>query len=399
MKFLKILSIFSSLFLTTITYATNLTSFQIAQRSLEANIISLPQGDFLAAGAHQFGSLWTRDFCFSVPGLLAIGKLPLVKNHLTYLIKNRRKDNLVPIYADSINPMIRVILGSANKDLGKKIHLKMSHKIKPYYSASGKFPTIDSNLLLLKVSFEYYQNSKDEKWWQENQKSFKDIYDYYKNFIDKGLIRQGEYSDWQDSSKREGKTFFTNLLYLEISKTFHFLSETEIESLTQKIHETFYDKESGLYFSILGHSYISLDGILWAIEKKLMPNPELLYENLKKHSLWNKYSSPGFATFPSYPKDWIAIQVRLSNLNEYHGNLSWSWLMAYSSIVALKMGDKVEAKRLSKILEDIILRDQVVSEIYYSNETRLPYKSTLYQSEEPFSWGAAFSLIMFKSFN
>lgn len=358
----------------------------IAIRSLKANIVTLPQGEFLAAGAHQFGSLWTRDFCFSVPGLLILKKYSLVKNHLDYLISNRRSDGLVPIYIDSINPMLRVVSSSLNQ----KIHYKLTKKIKPYYKATGKHPTIDANILILKAAYEYYQASHDEEWWRANQNSFIEIYDYYKKFIDDGLISQGAYSDWQDSSKRIGKTFFTNLLYLDVSRSFHFLSSLELEALTKKIHETFYDKESGLYFSILGQPYISIDGILWALDKHLMPMSDLLYENLKKHPLWNKYKSPGFVTYPSYPTKWIAPHVKFSGLSEYHGNLSWSWLMAFSSIVAFKYGDIQESLKISKKLEQIILRDKNVSEIYFSNEEYLPFKTRLYQSEAPFSWGASF---------
>ena len=50
----------------------------IAKESLEKNIVRLPQGDFLAAGGNQFGSLWTRDFCFSVPALLTLKKYAFV---------------------------------------------------------------------------------------------------------------------------------------------------------------------------------------------------------------------------------------------------------------------------------------------------------------------------------
>ena len=296
-----------------------------------------------------------------------------------------------------MNPMVRVVAGSVNQAIGTKLHFKVSEKIKPYYVATGKFPTIDANILVLKGAYEYYQATRDEEWWQSNQKAFQDIYDYYKNFQDDGLIVQGAFSDWQDSSKRLGKTFFTNLLFLDVSKSFHFLSATELEKLTLKIHETFYDKKSGLYFAVLGSPYISIDGILWAIDKQLMPLSDLLYERLKQHPLWNQYSTPGFTTYPSYPRDWIATHVKLSGLAEYHGNLSWSWIMAYSSLVAFKHGDIQQATKISKTLEGMILRDKDVREIYYSKGEHLPFHSALYQSEAPFSWGAAFVVEMLKA--
>lgn len=76
--------------LTTPLFAADIAA--IAKKSLETNIVRLDNGLFLSAGAHQFKSFWTRDFCFSSRGLLAINRGDVVKNHLTYLINNRRYD-------------------------------------------------------------------------------------------------------------------------------------------------------------------------------------------------------------------------------------------------------------------------------------------------------------------
>jgi glycogen debranching enzyme len=367
---------------------------EIAEHSLLSNIVKLPQGEFLRAGASQFGSLWTRDFCFSVPALLILNKREVVKNHLSYLIEHRRKDGLVPIYADSINPMKRVISETLNRTFGTHLNYEMTQELKPYYSVNGTFPTVDANILLLKAAHEYYKASGDEEWWISNQENFKAIYNYYKPNQDDGLLDQGEFSDWQDSASRKGKTLLTNLLYLDVSKNYNFLNNEQLKKLRTTIHEKFYDKDSGLYISVLGSKYISLDGILLAIDKKLLPNTDILYEKLKLHPLWNRYGTPGYATYPSYPKQWIISHVFYTGMSEYHGNLTWSWLMAYSSRVAYKQGDHAEAKRIALVLEEMILRDQCVGEIYFSNEEHEVYNSRFYKSESPFSWGAAYTIEM-----
>ena len=84
----------------------------IAQTSLETNISYLKAGSFVSAGAHQFRSFWTRDFCLSCKGLLAIGKGDVLKSHLSYLIAHRRSDDLVPLYVDSMTPVTRVVMSS-----------------------------------------------------------------------------------------------------------------------------------------------------------------------------------------------------------------------------------------------------------------------------------------------
>jgi hypothetical protein len=375
-----------------LSIASSTESNDIARSSLEANIVHLPQGDFLKAGSRQFGSLWTRDFCFSVPGLLILGKKSLVKNQLDFLIRNRRADGLVPIYADSISPMIRVILSSINKTIGTQINLKLNEKLKPFYQAVGKFPTIDANILVLKASYEYYQSTHDQEWWDSHQKDFYEIYHFYDRFIEDGLVVQGAFSDWQDSAKREGKVFFTNLLYLEVAKKFQFKNKVELEDLKNAIHKNFYDSNSGLYVSVAGSGFISLDGVLWAIDKDLLENSEELYLNLKKDPLWNRYSIPGSVTFPSYPKKWIATHNKVSGLSEYHGKLAWSWLIALSAKIAKKMNDDQEAERIHLFLDKLLLRDQTVNEIYNPENNFEAFSSPLYFSENPFSWGAAFIL-------
>lgn len=44
----------------------------LASEQISRNIVHLEEGYFLQAGGHQFASFWTRDFCWSVPGLLSI---------------------------------------------------------------------------------------------------------------------------------------------------------------------------------------------------------------------------------------------------------------------------------------------------------------------------------------
>src|SRR5436309_13073847 len=77
----------------------------IAVESLSNNIVELARGPFLSAGRGQFRGLWTRDFCFSAPALLELGRADVVQNHLSALIGHRRSDDsLVPRLMDSLSP-------------------------------------------------------------------------------------------------------------------------------------------------------------------------------------------------------------------------------------------------------------------------------------------------------
>ncbi len=370
----------------------------IARTSLQTNIVTLKSGAFLSAGAHQFRSFWTRDFCFSSRGLLAINKGYVVKNHLNYLINNRRHDDLVPLYVDSMTPTNRVISDVIFKAIRlPDTSLPMTDKIKPFYLVNNKFEAIDSNLMVLYASLLYYQKTNDAAWFNANQAHFKRIFNFYNTKKSGLLIIQAEHADWQDSARRKGIMFFTNLLYYHMAKEYKFMNDIELQTLRNKIVEVFYEKHSGLFRSMEGRNNISLEGNLWAIEHDLLANRDTLYKNLTNHPLFTKSKSPGFATYPSYTKDDTYIQVKVVGLQEYHGSIYWSWLMAYSAKVAYIMNDIPTYNKIHSVIEKILTRDQVVSEIYNNNEEITPFRSLLYQAEYPFSWGSAFILDMEKT--
>lgn len=370
----------------------------IAKKSLETNIVKLDKGLFLSAGAHQFKSFWTRDFCFSSRGLLAINRGDVVKNHLTYLINNRRNDDLVPLYVDSIQPVNRVVTDVLFKTIRlNNASLPITNDIKPYYLVNNQYEAIDSNLMVLYAAQLYAKETKDLAWFNTNQPAFRKIFDFYKTKKFAGLIRQNEHADWQDSAQRKGFTFFTNLLYYHMAREYKFMNDTELLQLRNKIIEIFYDKKMGVFLSMAGRNNVSLEGNLWAIEHNLIANPEILYRNLTNHPLYTKYKLPGFATYPSYTKDDTYIQVKVVGLQEYHGNLYWSWLIAYAAKIAYRMNDIPTYNRIFANLNEMLQRDQAVYEIYNNNAEMTPFKTLFYKSEAPFSWGSAFVLDMVKS--
>jgi hypothetical protein len=371
---------------------------EIAKKSLETNIVKLDKGLFLSAGAHQFKSFWTRDFCFSSRGLLAIHRGDVVKSHLTYLINNRRNDDLVPLYVDSIQPVNRVVTDVLFKAVRlNSLSLPITNDIKPFYLVNNEHEAIDSNLMVLDAAQLYAKETKDTAWFNSHQNSFRRIFDFYKKKKQNSLIYQTAHADWQDSASRQGFTFFTNLLYYHMAREYKFMNATELTELKNKIVETFYDKKMGVFLSMAGRNNVSLEGNLWAIEHGLIANPEILYRNLTNHPLYTKYKIPGFATYPSYSFFDTYIQVKVVGLQEYHGSIYWSWLIAYAGKIAHKMNDIPTYNKIYANLNEMAQRDQTVFEIYNNNNDITPFKSSLYKSESPFSWGSAFVVDMVKS--
>ncbi|MGZ3692180.1 MAG: hypothetical protein ACXVAX_11800, partial [Pseudobdellovibrio sp.] len=142
-----------------------------------------------------------------------------------------------------------------------------------------------------------------------------------------------------------------------------------------------------------------LEGNLWAIEFNLIANKDILYKNLLNHPLYTAYKIPGFATFPSYTLDDTYIQVKVVGLQEYHGKIYWSWLMAYSAKIAYMMKDMKTFNAVYAALNKVVLRDHSVVEIYNNDAELTMFSSPLYTAESPFSWGSGFVVDLEKYLN
>ncbi len=83
---------------------------QKAIQTLRKNMIKTPEGLLLAAGGHQFRTLWVRDFCYSVPGLLQMGQADLVEKQIRFIVRYKCEDGLLPRGFDVLSPKLRVLL-------------------------------------------------------------------------------------------------------------------------------------------------------------------------------------------------------------------------------------------------------------------------------------------------
>jgi len=375
---------------------------KIAGNSLRANIIELSSGTYLAAGSHQFRSLWTRDFCFSIRGLLDIGEVDVVRSHLTALIENRREgDNLVPKVMDSMSPTWRNVVAAFFYLTGMNSNLPLTDALKPYYVDDQGSEAIDSNILVLLGALDYVEASHDLSWWDSHEEALVQIFHFYDDKFDPatGLIVQGPYSDWQDSVKREGITFYTNLLFtLALKRLAAFpafgIAPDRWEKQRTVLDQVFLDPTQGIYRSMQGQPYFSLDANLLALDRGLFDDQpqsaQNLYENLKASPFWQGAPGvPGFNTFPDYPQSWLTKAVSWVGLGHYHDECYWSWLMALSAKVAIEQHDDAEANRITSVLAQLITRDGAVAEIYNPTSELPDWKSALFRSETPFSWGAA----------
>jgi glycogen debranching enzyme len=369
-------------------------ALQIAQASLFENIVETRDGPVLRAGGNQFSGLWVRDFCYSIPGLLAAGRSDVVKHQLALIISARRPtDHLVPRLLDTVSSKVRVLRGLFPW-LGRLPKLEAPFQAE--YVGEHGTEAIDSNLLVLRGLILYVEHTSDTDFDFSLPQIFNDLWSTYASKRVDGWIVQEPYGDWQDSVRRTGATFLTNYhaWWVEAHATrlgWITRDRQELDLFRDRLKREFYLPEQGLYRSHLDLDVVSLDGNALAL---LEPGfwsdraeREVVHRALVQSPLGRE---PGRASFPEYPRSWRSANVRLVGLSHYHDRLAWSWLLGLQGSAALAVGDLAEADRIRQLVESILIRDRVVGEVYRPWRSYTGFKSLLYRSETPFSWGAAF---------
>jgi len=359
---------------------------QKVKSTLATNIVQTVNGALLAAGGHQFRSLWVRDFCYSVPGLLRAGHEQLVRNQLHTIFSAKNKQGWLPRGLDVINPKIRVIWNVFTRHNPKFMDYA-NRPLNPEYLGEHKTVAFDSNLLFI-LAHETYQIQTGQRLFTEDE--LIDLLSVYKIEVD-GLLHQPPYSDWQDSAKREGPILLSQLLY---SKAARYLSLHDTASkIDSAVMKTFFNKNIGLFHETPRTEQISLDSHVFILKNRL-PLKELdfdwLYKNLKNHRLWGHHLLPGVPVSHPYPSSEVSWTLKAIGLKNYHDGMIWGWLTAEAFACAKLMGDDSEADRILNVYYQSTKNDLFLAEIYATDGQQLkPYQALLYKSESPFSWTAA----------
>ncbi len=364
---------------------------EIALQSLRRNIVQLPTGKFLTAGQHQFQTLWTRDFCHAVRGLVLAGEDGVAEGHLARLLANLRADGLVPRVLDNYPVQLRVAWQTVRTLVPILPGLAFREPLTPRYIDEHGSNAYDSNVLLLLAAFRM-----PSEFWRRHQEELRRVWEWYGDKFQDGLVLQPPFSDWQDTTNRAGKTFLLNLLlYLAAARLKERGWEVALDLPTyrQRIIEVFQSQD--LFRSLEGSDVISVEGNLLALEAPEFLDREAkvrLWEALKKHPLVTLDGVLGRCSHPDWLSSDLAWHIRLAKLDRYHGALSWSWLAGLGLKVSRLMGDEVFFQRQRAHVERLLTRDDSVVEIYDPERDFRPWGSWLLDAERPFAWGAAYVL-------
>jgi glycogen debranching enzyme len=372
---------------------------KVALATVSSNIIATDKTRYIVAGGNQFKTLWTRDFCYSVKGLLNSGFQDLVKSQLQLIYKFRDSGNLLPRGLDVIPPQRRVVInltfpGLFDLSYPEKEEM-LQLRIQPEYLGEHGTIPFDSNVLFVLAYLDYVDVSQDQFL---SVKEIEDLLLAYKKFCKEGLFYQPPFADWQDSVKREEPMLLFHVLLIAALKKIKELFNVEIPyfnklNLEQVVLDNFFDKESQLFFQDCRKVRTALDvyGVLFRY--KLFSdkvNYSDVYSALKNHDLWCRSMIPGQPVSKTYDSDQVSWTTKVVGLQHYHDNLFWGWLVAESYKICKIMKDESEAERIITIFSEHLKNAEYISEVYCVKNKKIQvFNNLLYKSECPFTWSGA----------
>lgn len=370
----------------------------LAASSIKANLITTAQGPALRAGGHQFASLWTRDFCFAVPGLLAVGEKATAQNHLQMLLDAVTPEGWVPRLLDNERSALKVLRWT----VGRKILPRhtpsrvLKTPLRREYLGEHRTLAYDGGALLYLASLQAGMPATPE-----NIEAIKRIVKFYERLSDDFTrpIPQTAYSDWQDSARREGPRDFVNYLVLRVLRDAVSRGWIEKEALiefeivfNQEFMPGVLRPELSLHAVARGERQVSLETHLFRIQDAVsagkMDVAEKLWKALKDHPVYHRAKVPGVPVDPEYADDQVSFFTKAVGLRHYHDRLCWTWLAAETAKTAKLVRDREEAERIFRVLDEVCAGYGDVPEVL-DPESLEAFETLLYRSEMPFSWGAA----------
>ncbi|OYZ19273.1 MAG: hypothetical protein B7Y39_12105 [Bdellovibrio sp. 28-41-41] len=373
-----------------------------ALKTIESNIHKTISGrEFVATGGNQFRTFWTRDFCYSVPGLLRIGKSKLVKSQLSLIYKFKNIENLLPRGIDRIDPKFRVFFNTAIPKPWRPLFLyskedsKFDLQIKGEYKGEHGTIAIDSNVLFVLAYFSYAESTQDYFLPPQEIDSLLDI---YRSRMTSVGIEQPPFSDWQDSVNRTGVWLLLQVQILSALKKYYAWTSKEpvgfsISKTECLILDGFYSKDENIFYQSKNSNIVAIDTYGFIFTNKLFSNKLTaisLYQSLVSHPVWTKWSVPGVPVSDYYSSSEVSWTTKIVGLAGYHDHFHWGWLVAEAARISKICGDLSEYLRIVNRFSTDIQTTDTLGEIYsLKNSSLVEYKSTLYKSENPFTWTSA----------
>lgn len=373
-----------------VTFSDMSVTRTICETIINSNIVKVDGTQGFIAGTSIYANFWSRDFLYSAPLLMKNEQWrKAVADHIFLILDyTRPEDHLMPKELDTMNPDWRVARGIIRNFFGCSLEkLPMHGKLHGHYTDALQSTAIDTNLLAIHAACElmnypdYRQQVLDRKIQLMNGMK------YYDKYIKQdGLIYQMPFSDFQDSTAREGATFMTNLLYWKVLNEMeeHFFYKVgRAGEVRTSIRKTFYDRKKGVYRGVKNRQVFNLDANLLAVYWKFDEN---IWRAIRMFDL------PGPPTTPEQPLCEKSCCVRCVCIPGYHDAYIWSWIQGLLIMTAVQLNDLEFAYHQFRFLASIIERDKTIYDAYrQTKDNSLKQVVTWgFKSERDWTWGAAY---------
>ena len=348
------------------------------------------------AGYRNFSESWARDFGFATYGLLTLKQFNPVKETLEAFFWHQTSEGQLPVKLHSVDVVTRFLHSFFEREQPTETLLK------PKYLSGHGAPSLDGQALLVIAALAYTQESGNkaflETHWERLQAAMRWLENYRQGSEEDPLLHQGAFADWADSIARRGRILYTNVVYWKA------LSEMAIAaarldqqqdavayfvkagSVLRAVNRSFWRSDLGYFVTSDELTQLSSDGNLLAIAWG-MTKPEQA-ESILKVMEEAKMAEPvpTRVTYPSYPRQLIALENLLGGMANYHTSASWLWIGAWHIIALVKADHIEEAQKLVARMLGVIVRDRQVHEVHAPNGR--PLSSIWYTADAPLTWNA-----------
>jgi len=348
----------------------------------------------LTAGSDHFKTLWTRDACFGMLGLIEdpAGRQVVRDTLQSFFDRAGGSGQLPRRMGDRGNPTLMVysFFGIKTPDPKKLSTTEYINEL--------NVPQYDATILPIILALEYYKAGGDRAFIETNYTALKQAAKWLEA-SDSRLIDQPGGADWKDVLKRSGEVAYTNVL---LYKAFASMAELNAlmgedvshnkeyaEKLKREINTRIWDDKLGYYKDSAGVSAFSADGnmlaLIWGVadaEKsaKVFAKLEYLLDN-------------GPLPFPALEGEYSAANVpfwlKLAGMRHYHDKCIWPWQGNVLAVAAARAGKRdLAMKAINKVAAQAV-KDGTFYEVYENKNGKVaPVRSLFYRSEPDFTWSA-----------
>ena len=373
----------------------------ISAESLQSGIqtrrlTSTRNREVVHAGYRNFSESWARDFGFATYGLLTLKQYNPVKETLECFFWHQTPDGQLPVKLHSVGVVTRFLHSFFEREQ------PTDPLLKPKYISGHGAPSLDGQALLVIAALAYVQETGDQAFlethWENLRAAMHWLEHYRRGPEGDPLLHQGAFADWADSIARRGRVLYTNVVYwkalseMAIAATKLDLQHDAVsyfvkaESILRAINRYFWRGDLGYFVTSDELTQLSSDGNLLAIAWGLTrPDQAASILNLMAEAKMAE-PVPTRVTYPSYPRQLIALENLLGGMATYHTSASWLWIGAWHIIALVKTGRIEEAQTLVARMLAVIVRDRQVHEVHAPSGR--PLSSIWYTPEAPLTWNA-----------